>query len=324
MDRVETRLADIARSDGQATAAIVSYTGSTRGKRLRARLVFLCAEVFGRLGDSGNRAGRAGTGSLVDLAAAVELVHLASLLHDDLVDGSDTRRGIPTVARVWGAPAAVLAGDYLFAAAFRMLVEGGQYHALGSLSGALRAMSEAEIEQLGALWDVTVSEETYWRCVRGKTGSLFAAACEAGAAAGGASPGEIELAKEFGMALGCAFQAVDDLLDLTGDPDRMGKPVGQDLARGLLTLPVIRALADSREGASLLRSALTAQRTGPDVAALAKGLLDSTGAAGYARSQIAALVRRADSCLESLPPHRQPLATGLLRPLTEVVATRAR
>ncbi len=327
MARVETRLAEIARSDGATTAAIIAYTGATRGKRLRARLAFVCAEAFGDPGREEGHVPAGGTADalLVDLAAAVELVHLASLLHDDLVDGSDTRRGMPTVARAWGAASAVLAGDFLFAAAFRMLVGNGQYHALAALAGALRAMSEAEIEQLALLWDLSATEESYWRCVRGKTGSLFAAACEAGAAAGGAGPQECTVAHEFGMTLGCAFQAVDDLLDLIGDPARLGKPVGQDLGRGLLTLPVIRLLAAAGDRrVAELKRLLSERRSGEKAFQLARELVRSAGAADYARERISGLIDRANTCLAALPPRRRPLAMAILSPLSEAIATRDR
>lgn len=310
--RVEDRLAQIIESDGEATAAIMAYLGDARGKRLRPLLVMLWADVY-------REAASPPPDILVDLGAAVELVHLASLVHDDLIDGAAARRGRPTLARRYGPGPTVLAGDYLFAAAFEMLVGQGQFIALGALARALREMSEAEIEQLALAFRLDTDAAAYWRCVRGKTGSLFGAACEIGAQAGGATAGGARLARAFGMRLGCAFQVADDLLDVIGDPAQLGKPVGQDLARGLLTLPLIDVLNQDPSAGSL-RSALAARRIDEATLAGFRRAVKDSGAEGRTRGSIAELLAGARGCLESLPPAHRADAVAHLGPVVDFVA----
>ncbi|MDP2871456.1 MAG: polyprenyl synthetase family protein [Bacillota bacterium] len=350
LERVDERLAAVISSEGQATRAIMSYLAATRGKRLRPLLVFLCAEAFslarpatgseagppGRSAPGGSGAagatagagaavtagagpsGSEGAGDLVDLAAAVELVHLASLLHDDLVDGAAERRGMPTVNAVWGPATAVLSGDYLFAAAFAMLVERRQFRALGILSRALKAMSEAEVEQLAALFDTESDEARYWRCVRGKTASLFAAACEGGAAAGGAGPVQRALARSFGLHLGSAFQVADDLADVVGATEKLGKPVGQDLSRGLITLPLIFLLART-EHAGRLRRMIADRCITQQGLAWVRDAAMTSGAACYTRAAAARCIDRARDCLKAMNRSGFSQARAILEPLAEYV-----
>jgi|GEM_PF-989556 len=319
MECVERRLEQAVRCDGASTAAIMAYLGQTRGKRLRPALVVVWHDVFADLDQPRSPV-------LVDTATTVELVHLASLLHDDLVDGAAERRGMPTVASQWGGAAAVLAGDFLFASAFGMLVGGGQYHALGALARALRDMSEAEVEQLSVAYRVPASgetaEETYWRCVRGKTGSLFAAACEAGAVAGGAEGRYSSVAKDFGMLLGSAFQVTDDLLDYTGDPARLGKPTGQDLARGLLTLPAARLLAGGGPVAAQLREGLSQHHVPANLIKQVQEAVVSGGAAAYTRDAVRGLLQQAGDCLALLPARQRARADQLLAPVLGALAAR--
>lgn len=328
LDRVDARLAAAIRAEGPSTQAIMSYLGATRGKRLRPLLVYMCAQAFSTVGPDTPEApvsrkpaaanpGETGD-DLVDLAAAVELVHLASLLHDDVVDGAAERRGMPSVNAVWGPAAAVLAGDYLFAAAFALLVERRQFLALGILSRALRSMSEAEVEQLATLYDPTPDEARYWRCVRGKTASLFAAACEGGAAAGGAAPVQRALAKGFGLHLGSAFQVADDLADVIGAADTLGKPVGQDLRRGLITLPVMFLLART-EHAARLRRLIADRSLTPGSLAWVRDVALSSGAASYAQAAAARCVDRARDCLKALNKSGFSKAQAMLDPLADFI-----
>jgi geranylgeranyl pyrophosphate synthase len=320
---VEERLASVIRSEGPATQAIMAYITSTRGKRLRPLLVYLCARAFSAE-HKGSANGTAGGSDarLVDLGAAVELVHLASLLHDDVVDGAAERRGMPTVSSVWGPGTSVLSGDYLFAAAFEMLVNSRLYLALGALSGALRSMSEAEVEQLASLFDATPDEARYWRCVRGKTASLFGAACEAGAAVGGAGPVQRALARSFGVHLGSAFQVADDLADVAGDPDSIGKPVGQDLGRGLVTLPVIFLLGRT-EHAGRLRCMLARRVASAQDAAWVRDIAIASGGAAYAQAAAVRCIERANDCLNALHNSGHTQARAMLRPLADYVLSNA-
>jgi geranylgeranyl pyrophosphate synthase len=256
--------------------------------------------------------------SLVDQAAAVEMVHLASLLHDDLIDGAAERRGMPTVHARWDAAPAVLAGDYLFSSAFGLLVAGGHYLALGALARSLRDMSEAEIEQMVAAYELRSPADSlraYWRCVRGKTGSLFGAACEVGAIAAGAGPDERDAARHFGLLLGSAFQVRDDLLDYTGDPERLGKPIGQDLSRGLLTLPAIRLLEAGGDAAAELVAAFAAREVSRDAVNRAMAGALAAGAAEECRTAIRDLMREARETLGGLPRVSRARAAELLSPV---------
>jgi geranylgeranyl pyrophosphate synthase len=333
---VDERLAAVIRSDGPTTQAIMAYLAETRGKRLRPLLVYMWAQALSEERDqpaaqkractsesprvmrgrvsTGNKAGNA----LVDLGAAVELVHLASLLHDDVIDGAAERRGVPTVNTAWGPATAVLSGDYLFAAAFAMLVDGRQFRALGILARTLKSMSESEVEQLAGLFDPTPDEARYWRCVQGKTACLFAAACEAGAVAAGVGPVQRALARRFGMHLGAAFQIADDLADVVGRSDRLGKPVGQDLGRGLITLPVLFLLKRT-EHAPRLRQLISERNLGPHELAWVREAALSSGAASYTQAAAAGCIEQARDCLRALRGSGYPKARALLEPIAGFV-----
>ena len=209
------------------------------GKRLRPALVLLSAGVFRPLEGSERGACRA--------AAAVELVHLASLLHDDLVDRSATRRGQATALRRFGAAPSVLTGDYLAACAYRRLSLQSNPRALTLLADAVGRMCEAELVVLGRQGE-PMDSRAYLAVAAGKTGSLLAASCEMGAIEGGANLVASQTLGAYGRDLGIAFQIVDDLLDLYGDSARIGKPVGQDILAGQPNLPVILACASDTDG----------------------------------------------------------------------------
>ncbi len=209
------------------------------GKRLRPALLLLSAGVFRPLDGPERAASRAG--------AAVELVHLASLLHDDLVDRSETRRGQMTALRRYGAAPSVLTGDYLAACAYRRLSLQSHPRALTLLADAVGRMCEAELVVLGRSGE-PMDSRAYLAVAAGKTGSLLAASCEMGAIEGGADLVASQTLGAYGRDLGIAFQIVDDLLDLYGDSARTGKPVGQDILTGQPNLPVILACAKDADG----------------------------------------------------------------------------
>jgi octaprenyl-diphosphate synthase len=179
---------------------------------------------------------------LVSAAAAVELVHMATLVHDDLIDGATLRRGQPTVARALGADAAVRTGDFLFARAFAELTRTGSAAAVRALATAALDLSRGEMAQQGAAWDLDLTEAAYLDRCRRKTAALFAVACRLGALVGGARPEVQERLARFGECVGLAFQIFDDILDLAGAPAATGKRRGTDLREGTVTLPVILAL----------------------------------------------------------------------------------
>jgi octaprenyl-diphosphate synthase len=188
-----------------------------------------------------------GKGNEVNFAAAVEFMHNATLLHDDVVDESDMRRGKPAARMVWGNKASILVGDFLLGQAFMMMVETGDIGSLGVLSAASAVMAEGEVFQLAKTGDLTTTEADYAEVIRAKTAILFKAACEVGAISGGADEAGRKALAQYGLELGNAFQLVDDALDYGGQSGALGKNVGDDLREGKMTLPVILALAEGSE-----------------------------------------------------------------------------
>lgn len=228
LDIVKQKLADLLQPAGPMRAP-AAHVGESSGKLLRPVLTLLCASLAGEV-----------TEEVIDTAVAVELIHTASLTHDDVIDESDARRGRPSVRYQFGNKTAVLLGDYLFTTAFELLNRSRKRTVIRSLSSAIRSMSSGELLHLANLRRVDLTEEQYCHYMGLKTASLMSASCEAGALAAG---GRVSLARrvgKFGWNLGMAFQIVDDLLDVTGMASTDGKPPGMDLRLGILTLPVIR------------------------------------------------------------------------------------
>ena len=201
------------------------------GKRLRPLLTVSCAQMCGYDGGAHHK-----------LAAAVEFIHSATLLHDDVVDESDLRRGRKAANLIWGNSASILVGDFLFARAFNLMVETGSLQALDILSTASSVIAEGEVQQLAALRDINMSEAAYMEVIGAKTAALFAAATEVAAVIADRPDAERKALQSYGQKLGLAFQLVDDALDYGGFESALGKSVGDDFREGKLTLPVIRAI----------------------------------------------------------------------------------
>src|SRR5436189_446749 len=238
------------------------------GKRMRPMLTLASASLLGYPGTRHHK-----------LAAAVEFIHTATLLHDDVVDGSGMRRGKRTANLIWGNPASVLVGDFLFSRAFELMVEDGSLKVLRILSHASAVIAEGEVEQLTAQRQIDTDEEQYLTIISAKTAALFAAACRVAPVVAEADE-DAELALEsYGKNLGIAFQLTDDVIDYASDSATMGKGVGDDFRDGKMTLPVIlayaRASADDRD---FLRSAISGEQQSDDDLARAIALLRSTGA----------------------------------------------
>lgn len=260
------------------------------GKRLRPLLTLAAARLCGYEGDHHIR-----------LAATVEFIHTATLLHDDVVDESKQRRGRPTANLLWDNQSSVLVGDYLFARSFGLMVETGSLRVLDILARASATIAEGEVLQLSAARNIATSEDTYMTVIRGKTAALFAAACEVGGVVAGADAAQVAALRDFGEALGIAFQITDDLLDYGGVGAELGKNTGDDFREGKLTLPVIRAIAsaDAAERAFWERTIGRGAAGDGDLeraqAVLARhGTLESTRAtalawAGHARAALAPL-----------------------------------
>jgi len=226
---------------------VLSYVLESRGKQVRAALVLLPALGEGA-GDTGAAARRA-----IQVGTAAELIHLATLLHDDVLDEAGERRGRPALVAKWGNKASILAGDYFFARAFSLLAKINSPPILNLFAAAIAATCAGEIEEHLAAYNLETSTETYLQRVGKKTASLFAACARAGGMLAGRDRGEQAALARFGYNLGVAFQVTDDLLDITGDPGQLGKPVGQDLLQGVYTLPVLAALAEPATGQRLRR-----------------------------------------------------------------------
>jgi len=228
MDRVNSTILTRTGSEVTMIPEVANHLISSGGKRLRPMLTLAMAKLAGYSGDGH-----------VKFAAAVEFMHTATLLHDDVVDESDMRRGKLAARMLWGNEASVLVGDFLLGQAFKMMVEVGNLHALDILSSAAAVIAEGEVMQLGAAKNTATNEDEYMAVIRAKTAELFAAACEVGPALADKSKAELAACRSFGMNLGIAFQLIDDALDYGGKSAKLGKNVGDDFREGKITLPVV-------------------------------------------------------------------------------------
>jgi octaprenyl-diphosphate synthase len=276
---------------------VAEYIVAGGGKRLRPALLLLTA------GATGYR----GTDHHV-LAAVIEMIHTATLLHDDVVDESDMRRGHATANAQFGNAASVLVGDFLYSRAFQMMVGQGRIRVLEILSDATNVIAEGEVLQLMNAGNTDLTEHTYLEVIQRKTAQLFEAAARLGAVLGDASAEQEDALARYGMHLGTAFQLVDDVLDYSGSVESIGKSLGDDLAEGKMTLPLIRAMTTgSGDDAALIRHAISGGGL-TDFAPVVSAL-ERTGALAYAKTCAEGEVRRAASCLEGLAdsPYRQNL-----------------
>jgi geranylgeranyl pyrophosphate synthase len=289
MERVEERMASLARGHGPALARYAGDTIAAGGKRLRPLLVCLAAGVPPPESDE-----------LVRAAVAVELVHGATLVHDDVLDGSAVRRGRPTVVAAGGRRLATATGDLLFSRAFAELADGScEPAAVRVLSAACSELALGELMQRADAWEASVSVERYLERCRLKTAVLFRAACMLGALAGGGSS-ERTLGA-FGERIGVAFQILDDVLDVTGPPERTGKPRGADLLDGTVTLPLI--IARGLDG-SLAELDLRSVRSAADAQSVCERI-ETTGALSAARERALTLVASGKEVLPALPERQQ-------------------
>jgi len=230
MERVNRTILARTGSEVAMIPEVANHLIASGGKRLRPMLTIAMAALAGYEGDGH-----------VKLAAAVEFMHTATLLHDDVVDESDMRRGKLAARMLWGNEASVLVGDFLLGQAFKMMVEVGSMRALEILSAAAAVIAEGEVMQLAAAKNTATTEDEYLAVIRAKTAELFAAACEVGPAIAHRPKAEQAACRSFGMNLGVAFQLVDDALDYGGTAQKLGKNVGDDFREGKITLPVVLA-----------------------------------------------------------------------------------
>ncbi|MFZ5652942.1 MAG: polyprenyl synthetase family protein [Pseudomonadota bacterium] len=257
-------------SEVQLIEEIGQYLINAGGKRLRPMVALLAARCGGAAGERP-----------VALAAIVELIHTATLLHDDVVDTSELRRGRTTANSEYGNAASVLVGDFLYSRAFQLMVRIGEMRVMQVLADATNTIAEGEVQQLLHAGNPDLDGAAYAEVIRKKTAALFQAAAEAGALIGGVPAAQTTALRLYGHHLGMAFQLVDDVLDYQADAARLGKNLGDDLAEGKMTLPLIRALAGAAPAeAALIRGAITGR--GGDLAAIA-GIVSASGALEYTR-----------------------------------------
>jgi len=268
MDRVNKLILDRAGSDVTMIPEIARHLIASGGKRLRPMLTLAAAEMCGYDGDNH-----------VKLAASVEFMHTATLLHDDVVDESELRRGKLAARMVWGNQASVLVGDFLLGQAFKMMVEVGSLDALDILSDAAAIIAEGEVMQLGAAKNTATTEDEYLAVIKAKTAALFSAAAEVGPAISGRDRSERAAFRSYGTNLGLAFQLIDDALDYGGSSAELGKRVGDDFREGKITLPVVLCYRrGSDDDRAFLRRALTEGKIGDGDLERAIGLMRLHGA----------------------------------------------
>ena len=294
LDSVERKQAAMAESEVDVARDLSARLFAAGGKRIRPRLVVLSALVCGA---------RSGDERVIDLAAAAELVHSASLVHDDVIDETAERRGVATTNARWGNKLSVLGGDFLLSKAFSLLAGVGSAEVMRAISAMAVRMTEAEMLQAVSEGSIEKWQANYWRVITGKTASFMGACCECGAIIAGASPEVRSALTSYGEQLGIAFQITDDLLDIVGDPCVTGKDLGADLIGGKYTLPVLTAMRDPQVGEQC-RSILISRNgdlTPKDAGEVAR-LVRECGAAETARQTALEHSQRACDQLDSLPP----------------------
>lgn len=290
-------------------AQISQYIIAAGGKRLRPALLLL---ICGALGYREHHR--------FSMAAVVELIHTATLLHDDVVDASTLRRGRATANQTFGNPASVLVGDFLHSRSFQMMVETGKMRVMEVLSEATNVIAEGEVLQLMNMHDASLDESGYLQVIRSKTAKLFEASARLGAILAGSPPEIEEACAIYGQALGTAFQIIDDVLDYDGDTLEMGKNLGDDLREGKSTLPLIVAMQrGTPEQAAIVRHAIEEGSTDrlDDVVAIVR----TTGALEAARTAAFSEARRAMSAAEQLP--KGNYSTSLLQLAAQLLERRA-
>ena len=307
LDLVQTDLEKVERVIGLESVASVDavttigrYLQTSGGKRLRPILVLLSARLVGEMNDAAIR-----------MAAVVEMIHTATLVHDDVIDTARTRRGRPSTNAIWGNHTCVLAGDWLYMQAFQIALRERNFHVLDLLISLTQMMVEGELLQLERLRRIDISEADYMELVDRKTASLFSACARLGAITTGAGEAVETRLGEFAWNLGMAFQLVDDVLDFTSRESVLGKPVGNDLREGKVTLPVIYALADAPQSDKQLVETVLAEEGFESVPfSRILRLIEERNGVARARGRAASFIDKARAMIAEFPdsPYRRALA----------------
>lgn len=308
MLQVEAGLRDALQDASPQTREVMLHLAESGGKRVRPMLSLLSAQYFSK-----------DPRPAVPVGIASEMIHMATLVHDDVIDRAETRRGRKTVNQIWGNHVSVLAGDALLAKALVILVDETSSEVVRIMSDMIYRMCEGEIAQHASLHDMYQDDDDYFDRIEKKTALFFAACCQAGALMGGAEPEQAGAMWAYGRHLGMAFQVVDDLLDVSADAEVVGKPVGNDLRSGVLTLPILHLLRSQGyqgEAASLV--AKGADMTPADIDRVLK-LVRENGAVDYAFQVAQSFVDQAKAALKELPDNE---TRTLLHQIADGVLTR--
>lgn len=289
LERFSKLEASVTGKESSLIQSISRHLLHSRGKRLRPVLTFMTSKV------TGFRPKR-----LIEAALAVEMIHTATLLHDDVVDESDTRRGQVTVNSEWNNLVSVLMGDYFFAKAFTMLVKTGSLEMLRRVSEATERVSVGELRQIEEAYNYDLTEKDYLKIISDKTAALFSASALSPPLLAGAPPEAVRQLEKFGENAGCAFQIADDLLDLVGDEKRTGKRVGNDLRQGKITLPLIHAFRKSQTTSRKSIIKILENGISSESFSAVLDFLNDTGGIDYARKRASSL---ADKALSYLAPY---------------------
>ncbi|MBH2019477.1 MAG: polyprenyl synthetase family protein [Burkholderiales bacterium] len=309
MSAMDAVIARRLQSEVPLVAQVSQYIIAAGGKRLRPALVLLMCGALNYRGDQ-----------RFSLAAVVEFIHTATLLHDDVVDESTLRRGRSTANEVFGNPASVLVGDFLYSRAFQMMVEVGDMRIMQTLAEATNVIAEGEVLQLMNMHDAGLTEEGYLRVIRSKTAKLFEASARLAALLAQSSPAVEQHCAEYGQALGTAFQVIDDVLDYDGEVSEMGKNLGDDLREGKVTLPLIIAMQRGTEAErATIQQAIQTGGTGQMAQIIA--IVQQTGALQATRDAAATEALRALNALQTLP--RNPYSEALEQLASQLLARRS-
>lgn len=304
MGRVNALILEKTKSSVQLITILAEHLISAGGKRIRPLLTLASAALFGYEGDEH-----------IKLATAVEFIHTATLLHDDVVDESTLRRGKETSNAIWGNQPSVLVGDYLFAQAFHLMVETESLPCLKILSGASATIVQGEVKQLISANNLSTSADLYKEIISAKTAELFRAACEVGAVLNERTPFEQKALREYGKNLGLMFQITDDILDYFGSTDRLGKSTGDDFKEGKVTLPIIFVYQDCNESEkTFLRKCFEELVQVPGDFETVRNLMEAKDTFGRCYKLASLYAKRAKESLNALPKN---LITELLRDLTD-------
>lgn len=284
----DRKLNDYLRGDSPLISSIARHLLKSRGKRIRPAFLFLASRAANSFNEHS-----------VDASLAIELIHTATLLHDDVVDESDLRRGIETVNYKWNNLIAVLMGDYIFAKAFRIMVDTGSMEIIDAVSRATERVSIGELRQIEETGNYALSEEEYLEIISDKTASLFAVSCETAPILSGQGQKERQRLASFGENIGTAFQIADDLLDFVGDPDQTGKEPGNDVINGRVTLPLIHSLKQVGEQSGREIIALLKKNSDHETFVKVQAFVIENGGLEYAYGRADELAERS---LENIVP----------------------